>query len=70
MHTATYPGIKIRTKLFAAALAVAGSVVMVGGNLVVAATYAANAGIAPSTLLARGGMPRQVAIIKCSNNAS
>ena len=70
MQTATYPRIKIGTKLLAAALALAGSAVMVGGNLVVAATYAANAGVAPSTMVGHGGMPRQVAVSKCANNAS
>lgn len=70
MQTTTYSGIRIGTKLLAAALAAAGSAVMVGGNLVIAATYAANAGAAPSTMLARGDMPHQVAISKCSDKAS
>lgn len=70
MQTATYSASKIGTKLVAAALALAGSAVTVGGNLVIAGSYAANAGVAQSTMVAHGGMPHQVAIIKCGNNAS
>lgn len=70
MQTAKYSGSKIGTKLLAAALALAGSAVMVGGNLVIAGSYAANAGVAQTTMAARGGMPHQVAISKCSNKAS
>jgi hypothetical protein len=70
MQTATYPASKIGTKLVAAALALAGSAVTVGGNLVIAGSYAANAGVAQSTMVAHDGMPRQVAVSKCANNAS
>ena len=70
MQTATYSGSRIRTKLVAAALALAGSAVTVGGNLVIVSTYAANAGVAQTTMAARGGTAHQVAISKCSNKAS
>ena len=70
MQTATYSGSRIRTKLVAAALALAGSAVTVGGNLVIAGSYATSAGVAQSTMVARGGAPRQVAISKCAKRAS
>jgi hypothetical protein len=69
MQTANYSGSKIGTKLVAAALALAGSAVMVGGNLIIAGSYAANAG-ASSTMAARGDTPRQVATGRCTNSAS
>ena len=70
MQTAIYPASKIGTKLFVAALALAGSAVTMGGNLVIAGSYAANAGVAQSTMVAHGGMPHQIAVSKCANNAS
>ena len=67
---ATYPGSNVRIKLIASVLALAGSGAMVGGNLGIAAYYAANAGSAQSTLASHGDTPGQIARNKCANNAS
>jgi hypothetical protein len=72
MHASpgTYHGVTARTRLIAAALALAGSAAMVGGNLGIARYYAANAGIAQLMTASRGDAPRQIATDKCTNNAS
>ena len=68
--TATYHGSTAGTRLIAAVLALAGSGAVLGGNLSIAAYYAANAGIAQSMLVSRDDTPRQTAANKCTNNAS
>ena len=64
------PGSNVRTRLIATVLALAGSGAMVGGNLGIAAYYAANAGSPQSMLASRGDTPHQIARNKCANNAS
>jgi len=68
--TTTYHGSTAGTRLIAAALALAGSGAVLGGNLSIAAYYAANAGIAQSMLVSRDDTPRQTAANKCTDNAS
>jgi hypothetical protein len=68
--TAAYPGTHTRIRLIAAVLALAGSGLMVGGNLGIAAYYAANAGNAEPRLARHNDTPHQVARNKCANNAS
>lgn len=66
----TYVGSKLATKLITAVLALAGSSTMIGGNLIIATYYGANAGIAQPMAASRGDSPRQIALSKCTNNAS
>ncbi len=68
--SAAYCGSTGRTRLIAAALALAGSGAVIAGNLSIAAYYAADSGIAQSMLALRDNTPRQTAAIKCTNNAS
>lgn len=57
--TNSYSGTTLRARLLAAAIALAGSGVMVGANLGIAEYYAANAGAAESRLASDVRMTRQ-----------
>lgn len=65
---ATYHASTARTRLIAAALALAGSGAMIAGNLSIAAHYAAN--FDTMQLASRDNAPRQTAANKCASNAS
>lgn len=67
---AAYPGSNVRIRLIAAVLALAGSGVIVGGNLGIAAYYAANTRSAESMLASRGDTHHQISGNNCTNNAS
>ena len=67
---ATYRGNGAGTRLVAAVLALAGSGAMVGGNLGIAAYYAANAASVQSMLAAHADASRHIARITCNSNAT
>jgi len=66
----TYLRRKFGTHLVAAALALAGSGMMVGGNLGIAEHYAAHAGTEHATVAARAAAPRQIAGNSCAKSES
>jgi len=68
--TSTYLKTKLGTRLFAAALALAGSGTMVGGSLGIAEHYASNAGAGHPLAAMRGRAPGQLARNSCPDKAS
>ena len=67
---AMYRGNSAGTRLVAAVLALAGAGAIVGGNLGIAAYYAANAAGVQSMLAAHADTSRHIARITCNSNAS